>query len=315
MDKPTIEFPTEPTRSVFDSPVATLLLLLMCIFIGYMLGVLFIGLLLGDGLLYSTGQESSSSLEQLLYGLNKDSSLEDRNLARTVNFISHLFAFTIPSLLCMYFIHQRSFLKELQLTKAPKLDNLGLGMVFILVAIPFTQFTYWLNKQLPLPTWASSIEEQTEALIEGLLVMNSPMEFFFSLSLMAILPAIGEELLFRGIIQQKLQNWTKTAHLAIWLSAIIFSLFHLQFEGFIPRMFLGALLGYLFYWTQNLWIPIFAHFIFNGIQVFAQYALKDQIEEVNLEQATEANWLISLVSLFLLLILANFIKTRNQINT
>jgi membrane protease YdiL (CAAX protease family) len=165
---------------------------------------------------------------------------------------------------------------------------------------------------VPLPEWASSIEESTMEMIEGLLVMNGAGELLFSLFVMAILPAVGEELLFRGVLQTKLSEWIKNEYASIWITAFIFSLFHFQFEGFLPRMLLGALLGYLFFWTRNLWIPIIGHFFFNGFQVAGQYFGADQISGTDLEQIEEVHWGFGLVSLILLLAVANFIKSSNQ---
>jgi len=83
------------------------------------------------------------------------------------------------------------------------------------------------------------------------------LEVVINLLVIAILPALGEELVFRGVIQQKIAEQI-SVHGAIWLTAILFSTIHLQFQGFLPRMLLGAVLGYLFFWSKNLWIPIFA---------------------------------------------------------
>jgi hypothetical protein len=84
------------------------------------------------------------------------------------------------------------------------------------------------------------------------------------------LPAIGEELLFRGVLQKLIQKMTGSSHWAIWITATLFSALHLQFFGFLPRLLLGALFGYLLEWTGTLWLPILAHFINNasGVIVF-----------------------------------------------
>lgn len=291
-----------PISSLVSFP-SFLMVLIMSLLLGYMLSGLFI---------IGLGNTLEFELQSLLHSLNKDSSLYDRNLIRGINLISHFFSFSFPSLLCMYIVYQKNWLKELRLIKAPSIKNISLGILLILVSFPFAMYVYSLNQMIPLPDWASNIEESTTEMIEGLLVMNGPIELLFSLMVMAVLPAIGEELLFRGVLQSKLSEWIKKEEVSVWITAFIFSLFHLQFEGFFPRMLLGALLGYLFLWTRNLWIPILAHFFFNGFQVAGQYFGENQISDTNLEQIEEVDWGFGLVSLILLLIVSNFVKSSNQ---
>ena len=89
--------------------------------------------------------------------------------------------------------------------------------------------------------------------------------------MIALLPALGEELMFRGVLQRLFHDWTKNIHVSIFLAALVFGLFHLQFYGLLPRVFLGMVLGYLFYWTGSLWVPIFVHFMNNASAVIAAY--------------------------------------------
>ncbi len=165
-----------------------------------------------------------------------------------------------------------------------KLDTITPGKLFLLTALlmivsgPFLEWTVSLNKQMHLPQFLKGIEQwmrikedELALLTEKLLEMKSPLDFGINLLMIAILPAIGEELIFRGCLQRILAEWLRNHHAAIWISAIFFSAIHLQFYGFLPRMLLGALFGYLFYWSKNLWIPILAHFINNGVAVIMAY--------------------------------------------
>jgi len=136
-------------------------------------------------------------------------------------------------------------------------------------------------------------------MIKGILVMNDPGEFLLNLLVIAVLPAIGEELLFRGIVQQQLQRALRRPAVAIWLTAIIFSAIHMQFAGFIPRLILGATLGYLFFWTKNLWMPILAHFATNAVQVIAQYVSGGKLSQAELEKPDVTDWLLGILSLIL----------------
>ena len=99
------------------------------------------------------------------------------------------------------------------------------------------------------------------------------------------LTGIGEELTFRGIIQSLVTEKSNNHHIAIWVTAILFSAIHLQFFGFFPRMLLGAFFGYLLVWSGSIWLPIYAHFLNNSMAVVAAYMLNinlttDEYEKV-----------------------------------
>ncbi|MDX2189620.1 MAG: CPBP family intramembrane glutamic endopeptidase [Bacteroidota bacterium] len=144
-------------------------------------------------------------------------------------------------------------------------------VLIVICAIPAISWIADMNMQMSLPesfswieSWAKNKEEELKMLTEYITQFNSTLQFLFGLLVIAIIPAVGEELLFRGMIQNLLNDWWRNKHVAIWVTAIIFSAIHFQFYGFLPRMLLGALLGYLFVWTNNLMIPILAHFTNNG---------------------------------------------------
>jgi membrane protease YdiL (CAAX protease family) len=101
--------------------------------------------------------------------------------------------------------------------------------------------------------------------------MNHLGDLLLNLLVIAIVPAIGEELLFRGYLQQSFSNWLSNPHVAIIVTAVLFSAIHLHFQAFLPRFILGVLLGYLFYWSGSLWLPILAHFANNAQAVIISY--------------------------------------------
>jgi membrane protease YdiL (CAAX protease family) len=123
------------------------------------------------------------------------------------------------------------------------------------------------------------MEEDAKLLTEGFLRMNNIGDLLFNLFLIAIIPAIGEEMFFRGVIQKKLKNILRNPHIAILITSFIFSAIHMQFFGFLPRFFLGIILGYLFYYSGSLWMPIIAHFINNALFVFLSYLYPERINE------------------------------------
>jgi uncharacterized protein len=119
--------------------------------------------------------------------------------------------------------------------------------------------------------WAKEREDLATELTKYLTKFESQYELIVAILIIAVLPAIGEEIVFRGIIQNQLMQGTKNAHLSIWIAAFIFSAIHFQFFGFVPRLLLGGLFGYLYYWSGNLWLAITAHFVNNGFSVLALY--------------------------------------------
>lgn len=138
-------------------------------------------------------------------------------------------------------------------------------------SFPLVGFLAQFNKEIlqlspqfaKLTAWMQKSENEAKQLTELMVYFQSPADFILALLVIAVLPAVGEELLFRGIVQQQLTIIFNRPHLAIWAAGFLFSFIHFQFFGFIPRLFLGVLFGYIYYWTGNLWLPILMHFINN----------------------------------------------------
>jgi membrane protease YdiL (CAAX protease family) len=132
--------------------------------------------------------------------------------------------------------------------------------------------------------------------------------------MIAFLPSIGEELLFRGVIQRIFTNWTRNYHWGIWISALLFSALHMQFYGFIPRMFLGVLFGYLLVWSGSMWLPIIAHFINNAVAVVAMYLIDKELLSPEIEEigTTSDSYYMAAVSLLLIVVFMLMIKRQNS---
>lgn len=156
------------------------------------------------------------------------------------------------------------------------------------------------NKHMQLPAflqemenWMKAKEQESYILVKQLSVMNRPADLLIGLLVLAVLPALGEEMIFRGIIQKLFTHWTKSAHWGIWIAAIIFSAIHLQFYGFLPRMLLGALFGYLLFWSGSLWLPILAHFINNAAVVLLTYNHQRRgLPFETLEETPQLSWYV-----------------------
>jgi uncharacterized protein len=120
-------------------------------------------------------------------------------------------------------------------------------------------------------SWAQAKEEELKKLTMFLVDFQAGANFWVALLVIAVLPAIGEELLFRGGMQNLLFKISKNIHISIWIAAFVFSAIHVQFYGFIPRVLLGAVFGYLYVWSGNLLYPIIGHFVNNGLTLVMFY--------------------------------------------
>ncbi len=142
--------------------------------------------------------------------------------------------------------------------------------------------------------WAKNYEAQAKVLVDYLTNFDNVGQLAGAMFVMAILPAIGEEFVFRGMLQNQFAVAFRNKHLAIWVSAILFSAIHMQFYGFVPRVLLGALFGYLYLWSENLLVPILAHFVNNGFTLVMLYMHKSEIIDYDL-QNSESPTLASVV--------------------
>lgn len=180
-------------------------------------------------------------------------------------------------------------------------------ILLFLSLLPLINLMVSLNAELELPAslhaieeWMRSSESRAEELTRAFLQMDGRSDLVFNVLLIGILPAIGEELIFRGIVQRGIQQQFNNHHLGIWISAFLFSALHLQFFGFLPRLMLGAFFGYLMVWTGSLWAPMIAHFLNNTLALLLAYVLgaKSLETEVdNIGTTTDTLWIsgISLV--------------------
>ncbi len=198
--------------------------------------------------------------------------LESVSSLKIAQMLQSIGIFFVPPLV-LVFTWTRKPARWLRITNAPSLKNGLLVMLMMWTAIPAINLLGEWNDSIQLPAALSglenslrSMEKEAEVLTERLMVMEDPGALWLTLGLIAILPALGEELFFRGTVQQLIQS-KSGKHLAVWITAIIFSFIHFQFYGFIPRMVLGAIMGYLMVWSGSLWYPVLAHFVNNATVV------------------------------------------------
>ena len=211
------------------------------------------------------------------------------NILRYLQILSHIGLFIIPSIIFAWLIGggMKSYFNM------SRRINTGLFIISVLLifsAVPLVNYLIELNMRMTLPEsmshiedWMRRAEDSTMELTERLLNVETINGWLFNIFMIAIIPAIGEEFLFRGIVLRVLRQWSGSIHLAVWISAILFSAMHLQFFGFLPRLFLGALLGYAFVWSGSIWIPVFIHFINNALAVTAFYLIHNEYWKIDYE--------------------------------
>jgi len=178
-----------------------------------------------------------------------------------------------------------------------------LSAILIVFAQPIIGWASELNSYLSLPeglssieNWMKNAETQGELITEAFLSTTSTSGLLVNIFMIAVLPAFAEEILFRGALASLFKEWTKNVHLAVFLSAFIFSAIHMQFYGFLPRFLLGLALGYLFFWSGSLWLPIVAHFINNFLSVIVEFLFRKGIITTNAENfgMDNAAWLTAI---------------------
>lgn len=199
-------------------------------------------------------------------------------------FSTALGMFLVPALVTAFlFSHQPA--RYLHIGAIPKLTEILLVVVLIFSVAPLINLIYEFNKMLQLPefmsgveAWIRAKEDEMEKLTLAFLDMKTTGDLLSNVLVVGLLTALAEEFLFRGVLLRLFREMTGNMHVAILLTAILFSAIHMQFYGFIPRMLLGMLLGYLLWWSGNLWLPVLAHFINNsGAVVFAYIAAHNQM--------------------------------------
>ena len=189
------------------------------------------------------------------------------NYLKLMQLFSGVGLFITPTLL---YAHLTNF--DFKFTRITRQNTILVFAIMMLIT-PFVGLLLEWNMQIPLPEWILRFDLNSEAIVEAFLQMSTISDLLYTLIVIAVVPAIGEELFFRGYLQQKIGKWLKNPHTAIVITAFLFSVIHLDPQGIIPRFSLGVLLGYLYYWSGSLWLPILAHFVNNAQAVIFSYPL------------------------------------------
>ena len=181
--------------------------------------------------------------------------------------------FILPAVLFAIF-WTKSGIHYLGITVKPSIKTILLASSGMLFAMPLINWCAELNQHMQLPeafsgieTWMKNSEAKAAELTDAFTKGTSVGKLILNLIVVAFMAAVSEELFFRGMVQKVLIECFKNKHIGVWMGAILFSAFHMQFYGFFPRMLMGAYLGYMFLWSGSIWPGMLTHFINNGIAV------------------------------------------------
>ena len=238
-------------KSSFNKIIIFLSLVFISVIIHFLIGTGVIYLFTDNGLSLIQDQDLSNQ--------------ESVDYLKLMQLFSGIGLFITPTLLYSYLTEF-----DFRFTKISRQDIILVIAIMMLIT-PFIALLLEWNMMIPLPEWLLHFDVNSEAIVFAFLQMSNYWDLFFTLLVVAVIPGIGEELLFRGYLQQKIGIWTGNIHSSIIITAFLFSAIHFHFQGMFPRFVLGILLGYLFYWSNSLWLPILAHFVNNAQAVIFSY--------------------------------------------
>ena len=235
---------------------------------------------------------------------------EQRLMVLMYQGMASLGGFIIAPLIFYFTMVRGNLMKDFIQIPANIVSALSITIIIVFSFMVVNTVFIDLNSSIKLPEafsgfeeWAEGLEGSMEVLTKYLTEFNTTGYLIAAIIVIAVIPGIGEELLFRGLLQNIFKRIFKNDHVAIWITAMLFSAIHFQFFGFIPRMLLGALFGYLYVWSGNLIIPIVAHFVNNCVSLLALYVYQKGLTEIDVE-STEA-----LPTMYVLIFSALFVVT------
>lgn len=200
------------------------------------------------------------------------------------------------------------------------------ALVALMCSMPAMNAVVSWNESLSLPSalapveaWMRQAEEAAQGQVRLLLGGTSVADLIVSILIVGVLAGVSEELFFRGAMQRILSSGPLGPHAAIWITAVLFSVFHMQFFGFFPRMLLGAFFGYLLYWSGSVWLPAIVHAFNNGMVVYASWRMRvkapGEVTDIN-SWGADSWWLILLsvvLTAIVIYVLKNTINSRNSV--
>lgn len=270
-----------------------------------LLALLGLGIILSSTIVLGIGSEllhvPMKSVPQLL------NDPKNTNISRFLNTLASFLAFGLPTIILGLIVNVKAF-DFLGFSTKMSSKQFVLVLMIAFVGLILSGALGEINQTIPLPAkWLAAAKEAEAKYKESMMAMvtmKTTGDYLLALIVMAVAPAIFEEMLFRGALQQIFVGWIKNSFWGILLASILFSAIHFSFFGFLPRVALGLILGYVFYFSKNLWLNIFIHFLYNGIivtQLFVATKQGKQIDKVMDETMPIWLGLIAVLSIFVLM--------------
>ena len=195
------------------------------------------------------------------------------NVMRYLQVVFSISIFIIPAFIAAY-LFSGNAIAYLGLRRSVHSKWFAATLILVFAAMPFVNLLLAFNEMIVFPEslagfeqWLINYERSAHETTNLFLKTETAVGLLFNIFMIALLPAIGEELIFRGLLHKIFAEWTKNIHVTIIVTGFLFSLMHIQFYGFFPRWALGVMFGYLFVWSGTIWLPIFAHFVNNAVAV------------------------------------------------
>ena len=233
-------------------------------------------------------------------------------LIRGMQVIQFVGLFLIPTFVCAR-LFSTDIKKYLGLKKPSNIFYFLVAVGAMIVAIPLVNWLGELNKNVQFPDgmedWIKSSEADAAKTVNALLSKHTIKDLLLNIICIAGLAAVGEELLFRGMIQRLLIKMFRTPWPGIIITAFLFSAMHMQFYGFLPRFALGILLGAIYWYSGSLWTAILAHFIYDGLVIVLVYFNPEMLNEENGPKATNIA-LIGSISFVLVVLLIEWMRKK-----
>jgi membrane protease YdiL (CAAX protease family) len=278
--------------------------------------------MLSGGLLAMIALSSSLAVTGLPATAMMDGNLEDPALIPLIWYLQGITAigvFLVPGLIFSYYWNFNTPFATFGLQHRASFTTYAAVFALIVGGIPLIYTVYGWNQGIELPAAWTELENQlraSEAQAEktiGLLMQRTDITaLLINIGILVLLPAVGEEIIFRGILQRSFFQASRNPHIAIWVTAILFSAIHMQWFGFLPRMLLGACFGYLVFWTGSLLPAIFGHFVNNGMAVLGEYSMRNGWVSFEEEQLSALPWWTVIASVLLTILLLYWLQSRKK---
>lgn len=268
--------------------------------------------------LFGTGMSLIIFGRDVLDSLNLDpGNLTDSSVSilKFFQIVNQLGVFIVPAILFAW-LNDKDIKGYLRLSFKTDIRFYIMGILIIFTLLPLVNWLLEINNDLVLPRsldsleqWFREMEEEAALITEAFLKTETITGLLYNLFIVAFLASVAEELLFRGVLVRVFTEWTSNIHAGVIIPAVLFSALHLQFYGFLPRMVLGIVLGYLFVRSGSLMVPVLVHFVNNGLAVIIAFLSNRGLINMDVESfGSTDNVLLILASLLISFFIMSVIR-------